>query len=134
TPEGTSLPSYRGGADAPNFTAVPDIKNKKLKWYQHFDFDRSSRALVNLYGGVETNTLNAVQVELVGTCDPAHKSSWSGSKAGVNYIYWSDAPDWALKELAKLVYWAHKNHKVKLEQWPQSQWLAYPKSYGNNNK
>lgn len=133
TTEGTSLPSYSGGSVAPNFTALPDIKNKKLKWYQHFDFDRSSRALVNASGGVETNTLNVVQIELVGTCDPTHKTSWSGDKAGVDYIYWPDAPDWALQELAKFVKWAHDNHNVKLEQWPQSKWLAYPNSYGTAN-
>lgn len=133
TTEGTSLPSYSGGSSAPNFTAVPDIPNKKLKWYQHFDFDRSSRALVNKSGGVETNTLNVVQIELVGTCDPTHKSSWSGAKAGVNYLFWPDAPDWALKELAVFVKWAYDNHGVKLEQWPQGKWLAYPNSYGSSN-
>jgi hypothetical protein len=133
TTEGTSLPSYSGGSVAPNFTALPDIKNKKLKWYQHFDFDRSSRALVNASGGVETNTLNVVQIELVGTCDPNHKTSWSGAKAGTDYIYWPDAPDWLLQEVAKFVKWAHDNHNVKLEQWPQSKWLAYPNSYGSSH-
>lgn len=134
TTEGMSLPSYGGGGSAPNFTAVPDIANKKLKWYQHFDFDRSARALVNKSGGVETNSANAVQIELVGTCDPQHKTSWGSKKAGVHYIFWPTAPDWVLKELAKFVYWANKNHGVKLAQWPQAKWLAYPKSYGSVNK
>ncbi|WP_327720731.1 hypothetical protein OG381_39330 [Streptomyces sp. NBC_00490] len=31
---------------APNLTAVPDLDAKKLKWYQHFDIETSSRALV----------------------------------------------------------------------------------------
>ncbi|MFD3560872.1 hypothetical protein ACFWVU_14500 [Streptomyces sp. NPDC058686] len=35
---------------------------------QHFPANMSSRALVNRNGGVETNTLNVVQIELVGTC------------------------------------------------------------------
>ncbi|MBQ1166121.1 hypothetical protein KBZ21_49875, partial [Streptomyces sp. A73] len=68
--EGTSLPSYGGGGSAPNLTAKPDFKNKRMVWYQHFDFDPSARALVNRAGGVETNTLNVCQVEVVGTCDP----------------------------------------------------------------
>ena len=37
--EGTTLPGYGDGAMAPNFTAVPDFKNKRLTWFQHFDFD-----------------------------------------------------------------------------------------------
>lgn len=130
TTEGRSVPSYGGGASAPNFTALPDIKNKRLVWYQHFDFDRSSRALVNRSGGVETNTMNAVQVELVGTCDPKYKTSWGSRRAGVDYLFWPDAPDWALKELAKFVKWAHENHGVRLQSLPQSQWRAYPSSYG----
>lgn len=133
TTEGISVPTYSGGSVAPNFTAKPDIKNKRLVWYQHFDFDRSARALVNLSGGVETNTLNVVQIELVGTCDPTHRTSWSGSQAGVDYLFWPEAPDWALQELAKFVKWAHDNHNVKLEQWPQSKWIAYPGSYGTSN-
>jgi hypothetical protein len=58
TTEGRTLPDYDGGAVAPNLTAVPDFGAKRLKWYQHFDIDRSSRALRNLSGGVETNTLD----------------------------------------------------------------------------
>ena len=99
TTEGTTLPGYDGGATAPTLTAMPDIKAKKLRWYQHYDIDESARALMNKGGGVETNTANAVQVELVGTCDPKHKASWGKLKAGVDYIYWPDAPDWALAEL-----------------------------------
>lgn len=128
TTEGTTLPSYGGGVSAPNVTAVPDIKAQKLLWYQHFDVDRSSRALVNRSGGVETNTLNAFQVELVGTCDPAHKTSWGSKKAGVDYIFWPAAPDWALKELAKLVRWLADNHRVPARS--SVVWKSYPTSYG----
>lgn len=131
TTEGTNLPGYGGGASAPNFTAVPDIANKKLKWYQHFDFDRSSRALLDRSGGVSTNRGNAVQIELVGTCDPKYKTSWGTRKAGVSYIFWPAAPDWALQELAKFVHWAYKNHNVKLQS--TVTWKAYPGSYGLSN-
>ncbi len=126
TTEGTSLPTYGSGASAPNFTAVPDLKNKKLIWYQHFYVDTSSRALVNKPGGVQTNTNNVCQVELVGTCDPRTHSKWSSA----SHIYWPQAPEWALKEVAKFLAWMNVNHDVPLS--GPSTWLAYPDSYGNN--
>lgn len=126
TTEGTTLPTYSGGAVAPNFTAVPDFKNEKLVWYQHFDFDVSSRALVNKAGGVETNTNNVTQIELVGTCDPSTHKKWGTTK----HIYWPEAPDWALEEVAKFLAWANKNHGVPLS--GMSKWAAYPGSYGVN--
>lgn len=129
TTEGYTLPSYSGGAVAPNFTLVPDIAGKKLKVYQHFDFDTSSRALVNAAGGVETNTLNAVQFELVGTCDPTTHKHWNDKK--IQHIYWPEAPDWALLEFAKVVRWAYDNHKVPMTS--TVTWKAYPGSYGSKN-
>lgn len=128
TTEGRSLPSYGGGSSAPNLTAVPDFTIQKLRWYQHFDIDRSSRALVNLAGGVETNTNNVVQVELVGTCDPATHSSWT--KSGYQHIYWPQAPDWALRDLAAFLAWVHDEHGVPLS--GPSKWPAYPTSYGTS--
>ncbi|MEW2631777.1 hypothetical protein AB0903_08990 [Streptomyces sp. NPDC048389] len=135
TTEGRTLPSYGGGASAPNFTAVPDIPNKRLRWYQHFDFDVSSRALVNRTGGVQTNTANAVQIELVGTCDERHATSWDGKRAGLDYLFWPAAPDWALAELAKFVKWAHDAHGIRLQS--TVTWKPYKKgqvggSYGAN--
>lgn len=135
TTEGRTVPSYGGGGSAPNFTALPDIKAKKLKWYQHFDFDVSSRALVNKAGGVDTNTANAVQVELVGTCDERNATTWDGKRAGIDYLFWPAAPDWALAELAKFVKWAHEEHGVRLDS--TVTWKPYKKgqvggSYGAN--
>ncbi|MEU5425528.1 peptidoglycan-binding protein [Streptomyces olivoreticuli] len=131
TTEGTSLPSYDGGSNAPNITAVPNFATKKLDWYQHYSFDRSARALVNKAGGVETNTLNCIQVELVGTCDPDNARTWDGDKAGEDYIYWPDAPDWALDGLAEFLAWNNKNKGIPLA--GPSQWLAYPSSYGDTD-
>jgi hypothetical protein len=128
TTEGKTLPDYGGGSSAPNFTAVPDFKNKRLNWYQHFDFDESARALVNKSGGVETNTANAVQIELVGTCDPGTSKKWGGKNT--NHIFWPQAPDWALHELAEFVKWAHDKHGVRLAS--TVTWKAYPASYGSN--
>jgi hypothetical protein len=135
TTEGRTVPSYGGGSSAPNFTALPDFTTKTLRWYQHFDFDVSSRALVNRSGGVETNTANAVQVELVGTCDERHATTWDGKKAGVDYVFWPDAPDWALAELGKFVKWAHDEHGIPLRS--TVTWKPYKKgqvggSYGAN--
>jgi hypothetical protein len=127
TTEGTSLPDYSGGSEAPNLTAVPDFTHKKLVWYQHFDIDRSARALVNLTGGVETNTLNVVQVEMVGTCDPATHKKWGSAP----HIYWPQAPDWAPQGVADFMAWLHTNHGVPLS--GVSNWKAYPASYGASN-
>ncbi|MFJ8081958.1 N-acetylmuramoyl-L-alanine amidase [Streptomyces sp. NPDC096205] len=127
TTEGRSLPSYDGGALAPNLTAVPDFSLRRLDWFQHFDIDVSSRALRNLAGGVETNTLNVCQVELVGTCDPATHAKWE--QANYAHIYWPKAPDWALTQLAEFLRWMHAEHGVPLT--GPSAWPAYPSSYGN---
>lgn len=130
TTEGTSWPSYSGGAVAPNYTAHPNMRAKRLDWRAHFPDERSARALENDAGGVETNTLNIVQVELVGTCDPKHRHSWGGAKAGEDYIYWPDAPDWALQEVADFLRDQHKRHGLKLR--APKKFKAYPSSYGAN--
>lgn len=129
TTEGTSLPSYSSGASAPTFTIVPNLGSKTCSVYQHFDVDRSARALVNAAGGVETNTLNCVQVELAGTCDPATHKKW-GTKTP--HVYWPEAPDWALLEFARLVRWLSDEHGVKMQS-PGIKWKAYPGSYGKSN-
>ncbi|MFF9624294.1 hypothetical protein [Streptomyces griseosporeus] len=127
TTEGTSLPDYGGGASAPNFTAKPDFVAKRFVWYQHFDFDVSARALVNAAGGVETNTLNVVQVEIVGTCDPATHKKWGSTP----HLYTPELPDWAIRDLAAFAKWAHDNHGVPLTS--AVTFKAYPGSYGTDN-
>lgn len=126
TTEGTTLPSYSGGASAPNVTGVPDFAASEIRWYQHYDVDRSSRALKNASGGVETNQLNAFQVELVGTCDPRTRDSWRAE--GRKFVYWPEAPEWALKGVAELVRWLSDNHKIQIKS--TVTWRAYPSSYG----
>ncbi|MFJ4925256.1 hypothetical protein [Streptomyces sp. NPDC088736] len=128
TTEGTSLPDYNGGAEAPNLTAKPDFSAKRLVWYQHFDFDTSARALVNKAGGVETNTLNVCQIEIVGTCDPATHAKWT--KAGYAHLYTPELPDWAIRDLAAFAKWANANHGVPLTS--DVTFKAYPGSYGSN--
>jgi hypothetical protein len=130
TTEGRTVPSYadssgRRGALAPTVTGLPDIAAKKIRWYQHYDVDESARALANKLGGVETNTANAFQIELVGTCDDTKKTTWGGAKAGVDYLHWPTAPDWALTEVAWLVRWLHDYHGIPLT--CVKDWLAYGK-------
>ncbi|WP_060905303.1 hypothetical protein [Streptomyces scabiei] len=130
TTEGRTVPSYadssgRRGALAPTVTGLPDFAAKKIRWYQHYDVDESARALANKLGGVETNTANAFQIELVGTCDDTKTTTWAGTKAGVDYLHWPTAPDWALAEVAWLVRWLHDNHGIPLT--CVKDWLAYGK-------
>ncbi|MEV5659788.1 hypothetical protein [Streptomyces flaveolus] len=132
TTEGRTVPSYadsqgRRGALAPTVTGLPDCKAKKIRWYQHYDVDESARALANKLGGVETNTANAFQIELVGTCDPKTRDTWvrSGYKQNVDFVYWPEAPDWALAEIAWLVRWLNVNHGIPLT--CVKNWLAYGK-------
>jgi hypothetical protein len=127
TTEGTSLPDYSGGSVAPNFTAKPDFAARRLVWYQHFGFDVSSRALVNAAGGVDTNTLNVCQVEIIGTCDPASHKKWGSTP----HLYTPELPDWAIRDLAAFARWAHDNHSVPLES--GLTFKAYPGSYGTSN-
>lgn len=129
--EGTSVPTYGGGGSAPNFTVAPDFVNKRAVWYQHFDFDESSRALRNLSGGVQTNTLNVCQIEIVGTCDPAAHKRWT-----TPHLYTPELPDWFKDELAEFLAWAHKSHAIKLQSkrpdGTKLVWKPYPSSYGAN--
>ncbi|MGY1498530.1 hypothetical protein ACW4TU_18355 [Streptomyces sp. QTS52] len=138
TTEGRTLPDYNGGAIAPTVTGVPDIAGRKIRWYQHYDVDESARALANKLGGVETNTANVFQVELVGTCDDSKKTTWGSARAGLDYLHWPTAPEWALAEVAWLVRWLNEQHGVPLT--CVRDWLAYgpdarrpgvvPASYG----
>jgi len=124
--EGTSVPTYGGGSSAPNLTVMPDFKNKRLVWYQHFNIDTSSRALMNLRGGVETNTLNVVQIEVVGTCDPTTHKKWGNTP----HLYMADLPDWVIDGLAEFAAWLYKNHGVPLSE--NVTFKAYPASYGSS--
>lgn len=130
TTESSGWPGYEGGATAPNYTAKPNFPLRRLAWRAHFPDEKSSRALRNLSGGVETNTLNAIQVELVGTCDPRHRVQWAGAphlKAGRDYIFWPEAPDWALRALAHFLADMHKRHGLRLR---APRFIPYPSSFG----
>ncbi|WP_354643839.1 hypothetical protein [Kitasatospora camelliae] len=129
TTEGATLVDYDDGAVAPTVTLVPDFRAQRLVTYQHYDVDESARALVNAPGGVQTNTANVFQIELVGTCDPDTHAKWA--RAGIQHIYWPAPPDWAVRDLAWLARWLHDNHNIPLTS--GLTFKPYPASYGANN-
>lgn len=120
TTEGFGLPGYRGGRDAPNFTAVPDFPARKLRWYQHFEANAAALALVDRPGGVRPNRDGVLQVELAGT------SGWASTdnKSRGNYPaldlrdkrwYWAEhAEDWMLDGLAEFLLWVNSEWGVPL--------------------
>ena len=118
TTEGFGWPAYirdgKVGAAAPHLTGLPDFANKRMIWRQHFNDNHSARALSNPAGGVETNKANILQVELIGTCDDRYRTSWGTRRAGVDYIHWPTAPDWATRGLAELLAYWNKRWGVKL--------------------
>lgn len=130
TTEGTDWPTYDAGAKAPNYTARPDFKAKRLLWRAHFPDEMSSRALRNEPGGVETNTLNAIQVELIGTCARLTRDQWvkAGRKQDVDFIFWAEPPAWALQQLAEFIADMNRRHGIPIT--GPAVWMPYPASYG----
>ncbi|MFI1799866.1 peptidoglycan-binding protein [Streptomyces sp. NPDC020379] len=114
TTECSSWPDYDDGAVAPTFT----VKGGQVR--QHFDANESARALVNAPGGVQTNTLNAVQIELVGTCE----------KGGPG-LYWPEASDEDMAGLVGLVRWLTSEYPIPLVS-TSKPWRSYPSSYGSS--
>lgn len=118
TTEGVGWPSYDGGAKAPNITALPIFALRKLELRGHFPLGMSSRALRNLAGGVQTNQRagGVVQLELIGTSSRTVEQAWklAGRRRNVDYIYWPEAPDWALQGLARIVAELHAQWELPL--------------------
>lgn len=132
TTEGIAFPTYNEGPTAPNYTGRPPMGDEPGEWRAHFPDNKSSRALQNKPGGVETNTLNAVQIELLGTCDPRNAKSWAGGGqyiAGKHYVYWPDATKKQLRWLCRLLAYFNKEYGLVLE--APKPFIAYPGSYGN---
>lgn len=132
TTEGTDWPSYSGGAVAPTYTGKPALGDVKGAWRAHFPDEKSARALRNEPGGVETNTLNCVQIELIGTCDPRNEKRWGKTSrsriAGRDYVYWPNATDRQLLWVARILADFHRRHGLVLD--APRRFLPYPESYG----
>jgi hypothetical protein len=57
--------SYFGHSNPPHFTLA--LEGGTAKVYQHFSIKTAARALENLAGGVQTNRLCAIQIEIAWT-------------------------------------------------------------------
>jgi hypothetical protein len=75
--EGKGWTNYNNGSVAPHFTIEP----KSGEIHQHISLAHAARALAHPSGTPETNRAGAVQIEVIGTCDPANKG-----KSGWNYL------------------------------------------------
>lgn len=120
TTEGSNWPAYGGGASAPHFTVKGD-------WIrQHFPINRSARALVNAPGGVETNTDDVIQIEIIGTCNPSRKDQ-------KNWLFVPEAGPGDLRGLVAVLQWINTQTGIPLVDAAPRGWLSYPSSYGNRN-
>lgn len=119
--EGGGWPSYDGGAKAPQLTYDPQTR----AWRQHFYVTRSARALRDDTGTVvRENRDRVLQVEIIGTCDPAtHRKH-------PDWPYIPELADENLDDLAELFAWCHVNYDMPLVAAPI--WLPYPDSYGDS--
>lgn len=127
TTEGPSWPGYAGGANAPHLTILVDPRTGAVEYRQHFRLDRSSRALKNLPGGVETNTDDTIQVELIGTCDPRAVAGWAK-----NSLLWPTAEEKHLAGVRSVL--LEVVAAVPTIPWQDAAprgWAPYPSSYAN---
>jgi hypothetical protein len=110
-------PGYSSGQSAPHFTIDPRTGEVR----QHISMGHAARALKNASGGVETNRGGAIQIEIIGSCDPNRR----GDKG------WTYLPDWsdwaALSDLLAEISDACGIPLTEGVSWP-----AYPGSYGTS--
>lgn len=126
--EGTSTTDYQNGAVAPHFTIDP----KAGTIWQHISLGVAARALVNSDGGVQTNRAGAVQIEIIGTCDPKHRGD-----SGWNYL--PDMDDATAGRIRKLLQMIHDaipaiplTTSVKFEPYPDPSYgSGYPRLSGS---
>lgn len=112
--EGSSWPNYNGGASAPNMTINFDYANKKVLYRQHFQANRSSRALAGSVNGLSTNRFHVFQIEIVGT------SGWASSEnPRAPYRLRNDQivknfADWQLEGIAEVLRWLRDEWEVPM--------------------
>lgn len=119
TTESASWPGYAGGGNAPHDTLQP-LAGVGIRVRKHIPYSSFAKALVNLPGGVETNRRGAIQLELMGTCDPKMKN--------VMY-YWPEADDAVLSALADYLRPLMEEFRIAKR---GAEFEAYPASYGNS--
>lgn len=116
--EGGGYPSattYRSGRSAPHLTVDPRERTAR----QHYPLTEAAWALA-APAGVSTNTLGAVQVEIIGTCDPR--------RAGRPSVLTFDDGD--LTYLAGILRAIADATGIPLAS--SVEWVGYPSSYGAN--
>lgn len=122
TTESTGWPAYSDGFH-PHFTVRADSIAKVARVRQHFALNVPARALVDTSGNtLRTNRDSAIQIEIVGTCDPSKstQSAWSSW-----YIH--TFPDWFWDGLKALMRWIEAQTGIQRR---APQFLRYPRSYG----
>lgn len=123
TTEGASWPDYQNGTTAPHFTAMPNSVEGTIVVRQHTPVNVAARALMNEAGGVQTNRDHAIQIELVGTCDPTRRVRGA--------FFWPDADRVMLAALATLM--RALEARCGIARRAVAPFLAYPASYGNQH-
>jgi hypothetical protein len=118
TTESNGWPDYRGGTVAPHVTVRLDVAARRLLVRQHIPFDRAAKSLRNDPDGVQTNRDSAIQLELVGTCDPSF----------IGAYYWPRADDYALAALARLMRVIEAMTGIRRR--AAGSWPSYPFAYG----
>lgn len=119
--EGAGFPSaavYRDGQSAPHVTVDPWGPSRS--WRQHYPLTEAAWAL-KASAAVSTNTMGAVQVEIIGTCDARNGA------LGGQYV-----PGLAGDDLAYLIGLLRYLASEAGIPWqaPGLRWIAYPQSYG----
>lgn len=109
TTETKGLPDYLNGEVTPHLTYDPANR----KWWQHNSFLIAARALRNESGGIETNRMNAMQVEIICYSD-------KGLADSVDGIWVAELTNDQLADIRAFIDWAVDNYGVKLE-WPGKQ-------------
>ena len=122
--EGASMPTYRGGADAPQVTLDPWGRQR----FQHYPLNMPGRALVNPDSTpVSENRDGAVQIEIYGCSD----SAWAvkiGRPDRDLRLLTDDDYDWLGREIAAICEATGIRPVLTDRAWPE-----YPASYGAGN-
>jgi hypothetical protein len=117
--EGPNWSPFDGGAKRPTLTYHAGIR----AWRQHGLLNYSARALQDPTGTpVRENRDKVVQVEIVGTCDPARH------KLSPKWPFMPALTDGNLDDLAELLVFLHREWGTPVTAAPL--WLPYPASYG----
>ena len=119
--EGGTLPSYSGGASAPQVTLDPWRRRR----YQHFPLNMPARALLNPASTpVSENRDGAVQIEIIGYSDGNYAAKHGNAEYDLDRLT-DDDYDWLGQEIAAIC--EATGIRPVLTDKP---WIEYPASWG----